>query len=118
MTRPTPHDPHTVRDAEDLIEVVADHQNGESLLLQPGNRLFDRLGLGDAERRGRLVHQDELRAPGACTGDRHDLPLTAGETFDRLPDRRHVPDETLEHVGRVGQHRRLVEDVQGSRAGG
>src|SRR5262249_51344208 len=71
--------PDAVGDTEDLIEIMADHGDGEAAVAEPEDNLLYRLGLGDAEGRGRLIHDDELRAPGARARDRHDLPLSAGE---------------------------------------
>ena len=88
-----PHHPDAARDAKNLIEIVTDHQHGQPLALEPEDHLFDRLGFGDAERRGRLVHEDEFRAPRAGARDRHHLPLPARQQFHRFVDRRHVADE-------------------------
>src|SRR6476661_5764703 len=67
--------PNAARDAEDLIEVVADDQYGYALPLELEDHVFDRLGFRNAERRRWLVHKNELRTPSSCSGDRHHLPL-------------------------------------------
>ena len=50
--------------------------------LRPWMIVLDLRGLGDAERGGRLVHQDELAGPVGGAGDRDALPLAAGEVAD------------------------------------
>jgi hypothetical protein len=52
--------PNAARDAEDLIEIVADDEHGQSLAFKLEDYLFDRLGLRDAKRRRWLVHEDEF----------------------------------------------------------
>ena len=67
--------------------------------------------LSDAERRGRLVHDHELRVPEHGLRDRHRLPLTARERGNRLPDRadgRHR--ETGKRLGCRFLHRFLVQE--------
>ena len=115
---PAAHDPNAIRDAKDLIEIVADDQYRQPLPLQLENDLFDRLRLSDAERRCWLVHENELRTPGSSARNRHNLPLAAGQQFDRLGDRRHIAYEPLEHLACLREHRALVEDVQEFRADG
>src|SRR5580692_5265634 len=53
--------PNAASYAEDLIEVVADDQYGETLPLEFKDHLFDRFGLRNAKRRRWLVHENELR---------------------------------------------------------
>ena len=67
--------------------------------------------LGDAERRGRLVHDHELRVPEHGLRDRHRLPLAARERGDRLPDRAHGRHrEARERLVRRLLHRLLVQE--------
>ena len=54
---------------------------------EPLDELEHLLGLRDAERRGRLVEDDEPRVPHHRARDRDRLALAAGERRDRLPDR-------------------------------
>src|ERR1700684_3721748 len=68
---------NAARYAEDLIEVVADDQYGEALPLELEDHLFDRFGFRNPKRRCRLLHENELRTPSPCSGDRHHLPLAA-----------------------------------------
>ena len=51
------------RHLEDVVQVVRDEDDGEPLLGQPLDELEHLLGLRDAERRGRLVEDDELGVP-------------------------------------------------------
>jgi hypothetical protein len=45
------------------VQVVRDQQHAEALLGEAIDELQHLLGLGDAERRGRLVEDDEARVP-------------------------------------------------------
>ncbi len=54
------------RDLEDVVEVVRDEDDGEPLVGQPPDELEHLLGLRDAERRGRLVEDDEASS-STCT---------------------------------------------------
>ena len=81
---PAAHHPNAIRQAEDLIEIVADDQYSQPLPFHFENHVFDRLGFRDPERRCRFVHKNEARTPGAGARDRYDLALAAGQQFDRL----------------------------------
>ena len=50
---------------EDVVEVVRDQDDAEALLAEAAHEREHLLGLRDAERRGRLVEDDELRVPHA-----------------------------------------------------
>ena len=115
---PAAHDPNSICDAKDLIEIVADDQYRQPLPLQCQNDLFDRLRLSDAERGCRLVHENEFRPPSSSPRNRHNLPLPAGQQFDRLRDRRHVAYEPPEHLACLGEHAVLVEDMKEFRPNG
>ena len=80
---------------------------------QPLDELEHLLGLGDAERRRRLVEDHEPGVPHHRAGDRDGLPLAAGERRHRLPDRadrRHR--EALHRLGRLRLHHRLLQAVE------
>ena len=51
---------------EDVVQVVRDEHDGQALVGESLDELQDLLGLRDAERRGRLVEDDEL-ASSTCT---------------------------------------------------
>src|ERR1700734_3448081 len=74
---PSSQHPNAACDAEDLIEIMADDQYGQSLPLELEDHVFDCLCFRNAERRRWLVHENELRTPSSCSGDRHYLPLAA-----------------------------------------
>ena len=113
---PAAQHPDAVGDAEDLIEVVADDEDGETPLAQTEDDLLDGPGLGHAEGGSRLVHDDQLGAPGAGAGDRHDLPLATGERVRPAASIGGTRcDKALQHLRRVGEHRAFVEDVQEAR---
>ncbi len=98
------------RGLEDVVQVVRDEDDGEPLLGQAPDELEHLLGLRDAERRGRLVEDHELRVPHhrARNGDRLALPTREGR--DRLTDGLDRGDaKALERLHRTLLHRRLLE---------
>ena len=107
-------DRDVVGDREDVVEVVADQDDREPLLGEAAHQLEDLLGLGHAQRRGRLVQDDQLGVPQHGAGDGHGLPLPTGQARDDLPyrlDRAHGQareglDRALLHGGLV-QHARV-----------
>jgi hypothetical protein len=72
---------------EDVVEVVRDDHDREALLAEAPDERQHLLGLGDAERRRRLVQDHELGVPLHGLGHRDRLPLAAGERGDGLTDR-------------------------------
>ena len=55
-----PQDRDPVGDLEDVVQVVRDEHDAEALLAQALDEVEHLAGLRDAERRGRLVEDDEL----------------------------------------------------------
>ena len=80
---------------EDVVHVVRDEDDAEAVVGEPPDEVEDLLGLGDAERGGRLVEDDELAVPQHGAGDRDRLPLAAGQAGDLLAHR-------LQRCGRTG----------------
>ena len=78
-------DADAVRDAENLIEAVADDHDRPPAVAHPQDDLLDALRLLHAERSGRLVHQHQPLGPVHRAADRDALALAAGEVSDRLP---------------------------------
>src|SRR3546814_7096909 len=80
------HHTHPVREVEDVMQVVADEEDADTLLLQMVNQLGNHGGLLRPERRGRLVHDEDfgVEQDGAGDGDR--LALTAREVLHRVLD--------------------------------
>src|SRR5713101_9687547 len=68
---------------EDLINVVADEEDGGSPGPELTDQADDRLGLVDAERRRRLVQDEHLRVVHRGPGQSNCLPLAAGEHANR-----------------------------------
>ena len=62
--------------------------DAEPALAQPLDEVEHLGGLRDAERRGRLVEDDDARLADERAGDRDGLALAAGERGDRNPHRR------------------------------
>ena len=68
---------------EDLGHVVADEHDREALLAHARDEVEHVARLDDAERGGRLVHEDDLRGPGHRARDRDALALAAGHRRHR-----------------------------------
>src|SRR5579863_4526213 len=83
-----------VGDPEHVGQVVRDHQDRDALAGQLPDEVEYQRGLGDAERRRRLVHDEQFRVQHDGLGDRDRLPLTAGQRADRLAD---VADRRYPH---------------------
>src|SRR3954453_8812660 len=66
-----------VGDLEDVDHVVREEDDGVAGVRQPAHQVEDLSRLGDTERRGRLVEDDELGLPEHGLGDGHGLPLAA-----------------------------------------
>ena len=80
---------------------------------QPFDQGQHQLGLGDAQRGGRLVHDDQLGLLHDRLGYRDRLPLPAGQRSDRLPDRPHGRDPQVLQGLLGGQlHLDLVEQPE------
>ena len=79
-----------VGDCEHVVQVVRDHDHGETLIGQPPDQLEHLLRLGDAERRGRFVEDHQLRIPHHRLRDSDRLALAAGQRRDRWRTERNV----------------------------
>src|SRR6266851_6141085 len=99
------------RHADDVGHVVADQDHRGAAAIELANELEDAAALGDAERGGRLVHDDETGAPAQRAGDRHRLALAAGETLDRAAGIADIDLDTGKIVARLRHHPALVEDI-------
>ena len=92
---------------EDVVHVVGDQDDREAVVGEPADQVEHLLGLGDAQRRGRLVEDDELGVPQHRARDRHGLPLTAGQARDLLAQRPQRPHrEAAQRVAGALLHRR------------
>jgi len=90
------------------VKVVGDEHHPEALAAETPHELEHLLGLRDAESRGRLVEDDELRVPHHGARDGDGLALPARERSDRLAERLDRRDrQRLERLGGVLLHRRL-----------
>jgi hypothetical protein len=74
---------HPVRDPVDLVELVGDVDDGDAALPQLPDHPEQRLDLGRAQRRGRLVHHDDPRLPRDGAGDLDQLLLGHPQLADR-----------------------------------
>jgi hypothetical protein len=107
---PEIQDREAVRDVPDVAQVVADEDDGGPVCLQVAHELHHLLGLGDTERRGRLVHDHELGAVNERPRDRHRLPLTAGEQRDGDANGGKVDADALEQLLGLGAATFLVDE--------
>src|SRR5208337_4573164 len=80
-----PQHANAIRQAEDLIEIVADHENRQAARLEPEDDRFHLACFCHAERGGRLVHQDELGRPVRRASDGDALPLAARQLPNDRP---------------------------------
>ena len=86
----------------------------EPLLAEVLDEREDLRGLHDAERRGRLVEDEDARMRDERAGDRHRLPLAAGQRADlgpRAVERRHR--ERGQQLARAPLHGGLVQRAPG-----
>ena len=80
---------------------------------QPFDQGQHQLGLGDPQRGGRLVHDDQLGVLHDRLGHRDRLPLPAGQRADRLPDRPHGRDpQVLQRLLGGQLHVDLIEQPE------
>ena len=102
-------DDDPVGDLEDIGEVVADHDDPEAALAQATNQLQHLFGLRHAQRRGRLVQEDDTRLPEQRASYGHLLTLTAGEGPDLGAQAGDRHRQAGEQLSRSVLHLRLVE---------
>ena len=82
------HNCHLMGKGFNQTQVMANKPNGDILLpLQSGDKFNDRFLNRNVQGAGSLVHNDELRLQGYCSGDGHALALTAGHVM-RKPVRK------------------------------
>ncbi len=73
----SPQDDDVIGDQEDVLQVVADDEDGNAAFLQGTDELEHLALFLDTERGGRLVHDHQLPAVVDGSSDRHRLPLAA-----------------------------------------
>ena len=98
---------------EHVIEIVADDEQGDTPPLQCVDQLEDLALLLDAERRGRLVHDDQ--APGFIQQEARNcgrLALAARQLADRGIKRRNVDIHAVEQCAGAHSHTRTIENRQ------
>ena len=98
-----------VGDLEDLLDVVGDEQHGRAGVGDGPRERPDLRRLGEAEGRGRLVHDHEVHAVAHDAQDLDDLALAAGQQPDRAVQRR--PSVTPSSSRRARAVRSAARDV-------
>ena len=78
-----------VGDLQHLVHVVRDEDDGEAAVCEASYEAEHLGGLRHPEGGGGLVEHDHLGVPEHRLGDRHGLPLTAGQAGHPLADRPH-----------------------------
>src|SRR3954466_1668707 len=101
-----------VGDLEDLGHVVADEHDREAALAHAEDEVEDVARLHDAERGGRLVHEDDLARPRYRAADRDALALAAGHRRDRRGRVLQADAEALERLVGAAVHRGVVEEAE------
>ena len=92
---------HAVAELEDLVEPVRDEDDAPALRDEVARRLEHALDLGLAERRGRLVEDEQARVADEQTGDLDELPLADRERLDGRPELHVAEAELVEDAARV-----------------
>ncbi len=103
------HNEDAIGQLKHVRHVVADQHDGEAALLHPLDQVQHAARFPHAERRRRLVHDDDLAAPGDGARHRHALPLSAGEKPDRLAHRFKPDAQGCDVLRCFPPHRRLVQ---------
>src|SRR3954453_9693114 len=75
---------HAVRQAQHLVEIGADHDDGEPLLGQGGDDIVDLRPGANIDAARRLVEDDDLGLAGDILGQHHLLLVTARKVIGRL----------------------------------
>ena len=113
---PVAEDRHGVRDRGDLLEAVADEDDGDATSPETTHRRKKAVDLVRREGRSRLVHDQEPRARGECLGDLEQLPVGHAEPAHRR-GRPEVDPQVVQDPRRLRAHRSPVDRAQaGARA--
>ena len=103
------HDADPVGQVEHVVDVVADQEDPDALVLELADEAPDLRGLGRPERRGGLVHDQDPGVEVDGTRDRDGLALAAGEGLHGLGEVLEVGVEPAHHLAGLGLHGRVVE---------
>src|SRR3954465_2373150 len=101
-----------VGDLEDLGHVVADETDGEAARADAPEQVEHVARLDDAERGGRLVHEDDLARPRHRPADRAALGRPAGHRRARPARVLKADAEALERLVRTPVHLAVVEEPE------
>ena len=113
-SRPSRRTSDAVGDAGDLVEAVADVDETDALGLQPADLLEQPLGLFGAERRGRLVEDQEPRVQRQRLGDL-DLLLRGDAKVAHERRRRSVESEAMQLLGGAPVHQLAIDTAAAHR---
>jgi hypothetical protein len=103
------HHRHAIAHVEHLVHVVTDEEDADALGLEPADRVAHHAGLGGAQRRARLVHDEDARVEVESARDRHRLALAARHGAHRLPHVAEVGVQPRDHLGGLVLHAVGVE---------
>src|SRR5690625_1040075 len=109
---PQPEHLDAVADVKDLGHVVADENDRNPGVSYALNQLKDLSGLDDAERRSRLVHEDDLLRPhgGSCHGN--GLLLSTGQVRNRGGDVLEPHPEARQFLLALLTHATLAKETE------
>ena len=88
---PQPKTDDPITDSEHVLEVVADHDDSETLLRDGSDELEGRVRLGKSEGRRRFIQHEDSRATDHRPSDRDGLALAAGQPADGRTGVRDAP---------------------------
>ena len=95
------------------MQVVADQEDADALALELEDQLGDLPGLGGAQRRRGLVHDQHAGIEIDRPRNRDRLALAAGKRFHRLLEAAEMRVEPAHHLAGLGLHGRIVERAPG-----
>jgi hypothetical protein len=110
-----PQHDDAVGDAEDIGHAVADQQHRHALLAQPPQKVEHLRHLPHADRRRRLVHQDDLGLRQMRARDGNGLALAAGH-HAHLLGRARLGFQFVKQLTRTLVHGAVVEDAERAEA--
>src|SRR5439155_13128440 len=98
----TEHDDESIRQREQLVEILGDQQDARATLARASQQLARGDGAPDVETARRVEGDDQARLARHLAGEDDALDVTAGQRADRAVRRRNRDAETCERAFEVG----------------
>ena len=105
-----------VAQAEDFLHAMRDVEDGDAALLELGDELEEMFALGNRQRAGRLIHDDDAGVHADSGGDLHEL-LLAGAQLADGPIHVEVGFNFAEHGAGAGAHGTAIQPAGARRQG-